>query len=121
MRESDPLTPTRPERRGDQRVRLAGNVRLLLHSPTGIATRIGQVIDLSENGCALRLYKPVAVNQIVQVELRVKGSLLSLPAAVRWVRNDVHSFRVGCRFEHLSPERRVALNDLLRKRRERVR
>src|SRR3954469_19403197 len=96
-----PLQPqqaakTRPERRSDHRVRLAGDVRLILHSPAGITTRLGQLIDVSENGCALRLYKPVAVGAVAQIDFRTKSFRLSLPAKVRWCRDDTHSFRVGC-------------------------
>ena len=115
-----PAEPRAGERRRQVRLRIGGSARLTLDSATRPVTRMGQTIDLSRTGCAIRVYKPVEEDRVVEVEFEVAGRKLCLPATVTRVVDDKHSFRVGCRVDPLYPETQAALDDLLRKRRQRV-
>jgi PilZ domain-containing protein len=107
------------EQRAHERVRVGGSVRLLLDTPTGITTRVGQIIDLSEGGCAVRVYKRVSAGDSGQIQMEVGGGTLSLPVVVRWARDDNHSWRVGCAFDRAADPKRAFVRDLLERRRQR--
>ena len=107
------------EQRAHERVRVGGSVRLLLDTPTGIAIRVGQIIDLSEGGCAVRVYKRVSEGDSGQIHMEVGGGTLSLPVVVRWARDDNHSWRVGCLFDRPPDPKRAFVRDVLERRRQR--
>jgi hypothetical protein len=107
------------DQRAHERVRVGGSVRLLLDTPTGITTRVGQIIDLSEGGCAVRVYKPVSADDSGQIQMEVGGGTLTLDIVVRWARNDNHSWRVGLVFDRPAGPKRAFVRDLLERRRQR--
>src|SRR3954454_14356245 len=91
--------PTEQRRRAQERTRLGGNVRLLVDTPDGLRTTTGQVIDLSEGGCAIRLPRSVRSDHPGRVLVEIARSSIWLPVITRWVRADPHGWIVGCEFD----------------------
>jgi PilZ domain-containing protein len=116
------VEPTRQngvEQRLHERIRIGGSVRLLIDTATGPAIRVGQIVDLSESGCGVRVYKPVEAGACGQIEIDVGGRTLTMPVVVRWARDDVHSWKVGCLFYRPVDAKRALVRALLQRRRER--
>src|SRR3954453_6375473 len=107
------------ELRLHERFRIGGNVRLHLDTPDGPAPRIGQIVDLSEGGCAVHVYKPVPSNAYGQIEVDIGGAALLLPINVRWTRQGQHRWKAGCRSDRTPDAKKAIIRDLLRRRRER--
>ena len=96
-------------RRQQQRVQLAGTIRLLIDTPDGVITANGQIIDLSEGGCALRLYRHVDAQQVGRVLVQVAGREVWVPVVIRWARADPHGWRVGCEFDRPTAEKQQVI------------
>ena len=103
--------------RQEDRVRLGGSVRLLVDTPTGLRTATGQVIDLSEGGCAIRVQRIVEAELAGRVLVEVARKAIWLPIVTRWVRRDLHGWVVGCQFDRPTPEKARAIRSLLWERR----
>ena len=100
------------------RVRLAGSVRLLADAPDGLVTMHGQLVDLSEIGCALRAQKPLGINLVGRVCLDVAGKALWLPVVTRWVGPAAGGgWTVGCEFDRPTREKQQILRALVAERR----
>jgi hypothetical protein len=116
MRGSDPVDDERP-RRQQQRIRLGGEVRLLIDTSDGVITASGQIIDLSEGGCALRVHRRVESQVVGRIHVTVAGKALWLPMVTRWARSDARGWTVGCQFDRPTPEKQGAIRALLLERR----
>jgi PilZ domain len=97
------MSDERP-RRKQKRVQLCGSVRLLLDTPDGLVMTDGQIIDLSEGGCAIHLHRPIGPNLAGRVHVKLAGRTLGLPVLTRWAGLDR---RVPVR----PPHRREATRD----------
>jgi hypothetical protein len=107
-----------PSRRRYERVRLGGNARMVLDTPSGLQTTAGQLIDLSEGGCAVlsRSYVPVRVPG--RLRMVVAASEMWLPVTVVWVQSGKHGWMVGCEFDRPTDEKQRMLRALLWERRK---
>jgi hypothetical protein len=101
------------QRRREERLRLGGEVRLLVDTPSGLVTTAGQVLDLSTGGCALRLHRPVDTKLVGRVNMAIAGEALWLPIITRWVRTDSRGWTVGCQFDRPTEEKQRAIRMLL--------
>jgi len=106
----------RPRRR-QERVRLGGSVRLLVDTRNGVVSTAGQIVDLSEGGCAMRVHRRVDPGLLGRVHVEVAGTALWLPVMTRWNRADTHGWTVGCQFDRPTSEKQHAINALLLERR----
>src|SRR4051794_1084645 len=97
------------ERRVLERARLGGNVRLVIGNGAAVPSRSGQLIDLSESGCQLRVYKPVLADVDGRVEMHVGATLVSIDVTIRWVREESTTWRVGCEFVPGAPRDEAVL------------
>ena len=104
-------------RRKQERVRLCGEVRLILDTPDGLLTTGGQIIDLSEGGCALRVHRHIEGQLFGRVHVEVAGKALGIPVITRWTRSDSRGWTVGCQFDQPTPEKQRAIRVLLYERR----
>jgi hypothetical protein len=100
-------------RRTQKRVRLAGSIRLLVDTPGGLITLAGQIIDLSEGGCALRVYRRVDSEQVGRVHVEVAGTALWIPVVTRWARRQPEGWLVGCQFDRPTIEKQRAIRTLV--------
>jgi PilZ domain len=100
-------------RRLQKRIQLGGDVRLILDTPAGLITTAGQIIDLSEGGCALRVHLPVDAQMVGRVHVEVAGKKLGLPIVTRWTRADSRGWTVGCQFDRPTAEKRQAIRALM--------
>ncbi len=116
MRSGDPMQDERP-RRQQERVRLGGSVRLLIDTTDGVRTAAGQIIDLSNGGCAIRIHRKVEAELPGRVHIEVAGKAIWLPVITRWVRVDSHGWLVGCAFDRVTAEKQRAISALLLERR----
>src|SRR5258705_2406050 len=73
--------------RQHERVRLGGRAFLLVDPRSGLVTARGQLVDLSEGGCQLRLQRRVDPHRVGRVRLVLAGKALWLPVVTRWVRS----------------------------------
>lgn len=110
------MQPERP-RRQQKRVQLGGSVRLLIDTPHGLLTTTGQIIDLSEGGCAIRIHRPVEANLAGRVNVEIAGKALGLPVLTRWTCADSRGWTVGCQFDRPTPEKQRAIRMLILERR----
>jgi len=104
-------------RRKQKRIQLGGRVRLLIDTPNGLITTDGQIIDLSEGGCAIRIHRPVEANLAGRINVEVAGKALGLSVLTRWARADSRGWTVGCQFDRPTPEKQHAIRVLLLERR----
>jgi hypothetical protein len=106
----------RPQRQ-QKRTRLGGTVRLLVDTPDGLTSTDGQIIDLSEGGCALRLHRPIDAHLPGRVHVVVARQAIWLPIITRWARADFRAWTVGCQFDRPTPEKQQAIRTMLCERR----
>jgi hypothetical protein len=104
-------------RRQQKRIQVGGGARLLIDTPDGLITTFGQIIDLSEGGCALRIHRPLDVQLAGRVNVEVAGNAIWLPVLTRWVRGDSRGWTVGCEFDRPTSEKQQAIRVLLLERR----
>jgi PilZ domain len=95
---------------------VGGVVRLLLDTPDGLITTIGQILDVSEEGCALRTHRPVEAHVAGRVSVQVGGKATWLPIRTRWSRPDSRGWTIGCEFDRPTPEKQHAIRALLKQR-----
>jgi len=112
----DPMQVERP-RRQQKRLRFGGSARVLIDSDDGLIMTKGQIIDLSEGGCAVHVHRPIDVNLVGRVSLEVAGQALGLPVRTRWSRADARGWVVGCQFDRPTPEKQQAIRALMVERR----
>jgi hypothetical protein len=110
------MSDERP-RRKQKRVQLCGSVRLLLDTPDGLVMTDGQIIDLSEGGCAIHLHRPIGPNLAGRVHVKLAGRTLGLPVLTRWTRADARGWTVGCQFDRPTAEKQHAIRALIFERR----
>ena len=104
-------------RRRYSRIEVAGTVRVLIDTPNGLVTTNGQIIDMSEGGCALRLYRPVDSHVAGRVNVELAGRAIWLPIYTCWVRSDARGWTVGCEFDRPTPEKVLVIRKLMVERR----
>jgi hypothetical protein len=96
---------------------VGGIVRVLIDTSDGLVTASGEVIDLSEGGCAVRIHRQVEPHLPGRVKVEVAGRTLWLPILTRWVRADSRGWLVGCAFDRPTPEKQHAIRALIADRR----
>jgi hypothetical protein len=105
--------------RRQQRVRVEGTLRLLLLSGVAFLVGSGEILDLSEGGCAIRVRnKAIEANLKGRIEVALAGESLSLPIVTRWVRAEPDGWVVGCFFDDLTVENQQAVHALIAETRE---
>jgi hypothetical protein len=102
-----------PTRRRHDRVRLGGAAFLVVDPRRGHLGAKGQLIDLSEGGCQLRLRRRVDAHLAGRVRLALGGKTLWLPVTTMSVRADRDGWTVRCAFNRLRAEQRDTLRELL--------
>jgi hypothetical protein len=102
-----------PTRRRHERVELGGTALLIVDPRSGMLGAKGQLIDLSEGGCQLRLRRRVDAHLAGHVRLALAGKALWLPVTILSVRGTVDGWMVRCAFNRLSTEKRETLRELL--------
>jgi hypothetical protein len=105
-------------RRQQKRLRLGGSVRLLIDTADGLVITNGQIIDVSEGGCAVHVHRPIDVNLVGRVSVEVAGQALGLPVRTRWSRADTRGWIVGCQFDRPTPEKLKAIRALMLERKK---
>ena len=102
-----------PARRRHERVELGGTALLIVDPRGGMLGAKGQLIDLSEGGCQLRLRRRVDPHLAGRIRLALAGKVLLLPVTTLSVRSTVDGWRVRCAFNRPSTEKRETLRELL--------
>ena len=100
-------------RRQHERMRLAESVRLILDTSGGLRTAWGEIIDLSEGGCAIRVHRNIACDLAGRVRIEVDGHATWLPVITRSVRADSRGWTLHCAFDGLTPDKQGVIAALL--------
>ncbi len=108
-----PEAPDGHNRRQHERLQLEGRVVLIADPRKGLIGAKGQLVDVSEGGCQVRIRSRVGVGIAARVRLNVAGSVLWLPAVTRRARQDSTGWTLGCAFERLTPKKQAALRTML--------
>jgi hypothetical protein len=112
-----------PEPRGprepvtEPRRPIHGSVRVLVDTPEGLVGAAGQVVELSEGGCTIRVRRRFDPEFRGRVNIDVAGKALWLPVIIRSAREDHDGWTVVCDFDRPTPEKLEALRSLLAARR----
>ena len=107
------MADPRLRRRRHERVPIAGEVRLLIDSSSGLLTVGGRIVDISEGGCALQLYTRLDDGATGRVEVMIGATTVWLPIVIRWTRSDSRSWFVGAEFDRPTPEKRIVIRRLI--------
>jgi hypothetical protein len=100
-------------RRRHERVRLGGRALLIVDPRLGMVGAKGELIDLSEGGCQLRLHRRVHAHLAGRVRIDLAGKTSWFPVVTRWVRGDQQGWTVGCAFDRLTTEKQEILRNAL--------
>lgn len=106
------------QRRRHPRVSVAGKARLVADSSEGLMTVIGNVIDLSVSGCAIRIFTKLEPKHEARLELELDGERIWVPGHVVWTRMPDSAWMVGIRFDQLVPEKQSLIMKLVASRRD---
>jgi len=101
------------DRRQHLRVRLDGRALLVADPRTGLVVAKGQLVDLSEGGCQVRIRCHVRMHVAARVRLNLGGNVLWLPVITRWEHHDSTGWTLGCAFDRLTPGKQAALRRIL--------
>ena len=99
--------------RRHERVRLGGSALLIVDPRLGMIGAIGNLVDLSEGGCQLRVQRRIDAHLAGRVRLELAGHTSWFPVVTRWVRRDSQGWTVGCAFDRLTPEKQATLHEAL--------
>ena len=100
--------------RRQKRVRVEGTLRLLVKGRSGFLVGSGEIVDLSEGGCAMRVRNSgIEAGLTGRIEIAIAGESLSWPIVTRWVRAEPGGWIVGCRFDDLTVEDQHAVHALM--------
>ena len=100
--------------RRQKRVRVEGTLRLLVKGRSGFLVGSGEIVDLSEGGCAMRVRTSgIEAGLTGRIEVAIAGESLSWPIVTRWVRAEPGGWIVGCRFDGLTVEDQQAVHALI--------
>jgi c-di-GMP-binding flagellar brake protein YcgR len=105
--------PDEHNRRRHERVRLGGRALLIVDPRLGMVGAKGQLIDLSEGGCQLRVQTHLDAHLAGRVRLDLAGKALWLPIITRWVRRDSEGWTVGCAFDRVPAQKQDTLQAAL--------
>jgi PilZ domain len=101
----------------NERMRLAGSVRLMIDTSGGLRTACGQIVDLSAGGCAIRVHRSIDCDLAGRVRIEIAGNATWLPVITRSVREDSRGWTVDCTFDRLTPDKARVISALLSDRR----
>jgi hypothetical protein len=100
-------------RRRHERVRLGGRALLIVDPRLGMVGAKGELIDLSEGGCQLRLHRRVQAHLAGRVRIELAGKTSWFPVVTRWVRGDSAGWTIGCAFDRLTTDKQEILRNAL--------
>jgi hypothetical protein len=105
------------EHRRHERVRMAGTARVVFESSSGPTGTYGQIVDLSEGGCAVRLHRQLAVGDRGRVQLQTRAATVWLSIVVCSVTENDGRWIVGIRFDQPTDEKLELVRRLMQQRR----
>jgi hypothetical protein len=105
-------------RRKHERIRVAGGVRLMADTSDGLRMLAGQLVDLSEGGCAILSQTRIEERVAARIQVEVDGVEIWLPVVTRWARCDPRGWTIGCSFDRPVDEKQRAIRALVWERRK---
>jgi len=105
------------QRRRHARVPVAGAVRLVADTSTGVVTLSGTIVDLSVSGCAIRVHAPLEPNREARLELALDRERFWVPGQLVWVKTRGNAWSVGVKFDRPVPAKQALLMRLVTERR----
>ena len=105
-----------PRRERYQSVVLAGSVRLVCDSSSGLRTLLCDLMGLTETRCLLRVYAQPDVGVAGRVEINMGNTACWLPIITRWTQPTTNGWALAIEFDRLTPEKRVLIHALVRER-----
>jgi hypothetical protein len=98
-----------------ERTPLRAPVRVIYDSASGLHSLTGQLVGLTETGCALHLYVAfdTAVAALMLIDL--DAGALGLPIVTRWRQPVREGWRLGADFDGLTPEKRAKLRRIIKR------
>jgi hypothetical protein len=104
--------------RRQERVPVEGTLRLLVKSGGAFVIGAGEIVDLSEGGCAIQVHnRAIEPDLKGRIDITVGSDSLSLPIVTRWVRAETDGWIVGCAFDEPTIENLRAIHALISERR----
>ena len=103
-------------RQNYERVVLRAPIRVVYDSPAGVRRLTGELIGITETGCAVRAYAQLETDLAGRLEIDVAGGgALWLPIVTRWTQPNGHGWTLGLDFDRPTTEKREAIRTLLRR------
>jgi c-di-GMP-binding flagellar brake protein YcgR len=109
------------EQRKHDRIRTASGVRLMADTADGLRTVSGQLVDLSEGGCAILTQTRLEPHAAGRVQIEIDGVQIWLPVVTRSVCGQGTGWRIGCAFDRPTTEKQRAVRALVWERQKLVR
>ncbi len=96
-----------------QRLVLAGSVRLVCDSSSGLRTLLGDLMGLTETRALLRVYAEPDVGVPGRLEINMGGNACWLPVITRWAQPTGHGWALSVDFDRLTAEKRAVVRGLV--------
>jgi c-di-GMP-binding flagellar brake protein YcgR len=109
------------EQRKYERIRTPGRVRLMVDAADGLRTVSGQLVDLSEGGCAILTQTRIDAHVAGRVQVEVGGVQIWLPVVTRSACCEGRGWRIGCAFDRPTDAKQRAVRALVWQRQKLVR
>jgi hypothetical protein len=103
-----------------ERIPLRAPVRVLYDSESGPQSRTGQLVGLTETGCALHLYVAFDTTVAALLLIDFDTGALGLPIMTRWRQPVRQGWRIGADFDGLTPEKRATLRRTIKQQTTRI-
>ena len=97
-----------------QRVMIAGSVRLVCDSSSGLRTLLGDLMGLTQTRCLLRVYAEPDLGVAGRVEINMANTACWLPIITRWTQPTGDGWALAVEFDRLTPEKRAVIHTLVR-------
>jgi hypothetical protein len=68
-----------------------------------------ELVDVSSNGVAFILDRPLEIDQVIRAVLNVQGRVIPTEACVKQITSFSDGYRIGCLFTHISETHRSEL------------
>ena len=99
--------------RRHERVPFAAGVTLMLESRGRWHRYSGYMLDLSEGGCALRVYSAVNANVRGRLRIEVGNSAISVCVVTRWAKAESRGWTLGAEFDRPTPAQQSEIRHLI--------
>ena len=99
--------------RRHERVPFTAGVTLMVEARGRLQRYSGYMLDLSEGGCALRVYSSVRTNARARLRIEIGNTAISVAFVTRWAKAESRGWTLGAEFDQPSLEQRAEIRRLI--------